>query len=263
MLKGTVAMLESIAKIIVDYGLVVLLMSLVIYGAILLIKATIEYIKKLKTKEEENQKKEGQKQLNDIKSLELQKEELTKILQASHREMLSTIQNLVLGETEDHSKLSNQEMNIKIHELLDRTLKEADADRVSLFMFHNGGQDMLGRNFQKMSCTNQCLRNGIASSQGIFQNCFQSTFLYALDKIIQNSFWYQLEMEDLKVVDFSIYDILTSVGIRSAFCQALYNKDGACFGFLSLSYLKASEESDVERLLGCVQINAHRLEGLL
>lgn len=256
-------MLESIAKIIAEYGIVVLLTALAIYGGILLIKELINYIKKLRGKVDGYKTQEDQQQMANIQKLENQKEELLRVVQDSHKEMLLTIQNLVLGDTENHDKLADQDMNIKIHDLLYRTLKEADADRASLFLFHNGGQDMLGRNFQKMSCTNQALRNGIASSQGIFQNCFQSIFLYAIDKIIQNTFWYQLDMEELKDIDYSIFDILNSVGIESVFCRSLCNKDGVCFGFISLSYLSKIEALEAEGLLEILQVNAHRLEGLL
>lgn len=61
---------------------------------------------------------------------------------------------------------SFSEVNKILREARERTL----ADRISLFEFHNGGKNIVGHSFSKLTCTNEVVRSGQTHLIDRYQN---------------------------------------------------------------------------------------------
>lgn len=123
----------------------------------------------------------------------------------------------------------------KIEKLLSKLVEGCSAKRASLFMYHNGGHDMTGRSFQKMSCTNQRVRIGTASTQNAYQNMYKASLHYVTHSVKESGICYIDNLEDIKEENYSTYDILTQNGCRRLYARAIRNIDGVTIGFLAIT----------------------------
>lgn len=135
--------------------------------------------------------------------------------------------------TED--KLSKYASNVnKVHELIYHLLRELDADRVSVFEYHNGGSNIKGINFNKCTNTYEAIDLGIERKSKDYQalpistNILWTSLLYDKKPIIINN------IEYIKDNDKSLYILLTSQNIKSYYSMIINDYDGSPIGFIEI-----------------------------
>ena len=75
------------------------------------------------------------------------------------------------------------DLNDKVMARLRATLAEFKASRVYVFCYHNGGKNLMGFDFAKMSCTHEVVALGVRPQQPTLQN-LPVTFVWAFIKSI-------------------------------------------------------------------------------
>lgn len=158
---------------------------------------------------------------------------LQKQLERMYETVLTAWDRKMLEDT--NKQLSDDLHTDKIEKLLSKLVDGCSAERASLFMYHNGGHDMTGRSFQKMSCTNQRVKVGIASTQNAYQNMYKASLHYITKSVKSTRYCYIDDLKDIKEEDYSTYDILTQNGCRRLYARAIRNIDGTTIGFLAIT----------------------------
>lgn len=256
-------MLKDIAVIIAEYGISALLLALAIYGGIFLIKELYsKYQNAIKSKEDSDKKNLSDKD-SKIGNLLATNQELSNLIRQSNEELLKTFKELAIKDNHSNISLSNQETNTKIYKILNNALTEIGCDRISIFMFHNGGTSLNGKNFQKMSCTDQVVRCGVASSQHLFQSIFQSSFLYVINRLMEEDYCLIENLDNLMMIDYALYDIFNSVGIKSLCACPIVNSDNMCIGFIMVSFISNDPLRNYNELTELLATYSTRLEGLM
>lgn len=227
--------LTSFFKLISDYGTLVILGGIfiwVIYRQI-----------KIRLKKEENQVKleeEKEKKINDL--------------------IYDALKHHMFNKDIDRESDENSCIDAKINDLLTELLKYTKSDRVVLFTYHNGGCDYMGRSFQRMSCTNESVRPGLAPYQQKYQNFFR-TFLMALNNgLVNNNFFYLDDVEDIKEIDPSLYYYLRSRGSKNMYALGIKNENQKTIGFVSMSSTEDIEDLENAKLF--LEETVHKIEGI-
>lgn len=162
---------------------------------------------------------------------------------------------------ETNKQLATDIYTDRIERLLSRLVTEDGVLRASLFMYHNGGHDMTGRSFQKMSCTNQRVKVGVTSTQNAYQNMYKSSLHYLTHLVKDSGRCYVDNIEDIKEENYSTYDILKQNGCRRFYAVSVKNIDGYIIGFLIITLDRiANNSEDNIKLLEHIASN---LEGIL
>ena len=132
----------EIIKSIVDYGSTPVLLALIIFLVIWFIKGQRDSNKKQQElnaiQQELNAKQEER--------MAKQEERMTEILQEAKDIRENTLKVHTSREEEE-----NRRCNILVNTQLNCLLSKTGANRVSCFLYHNGGYTVTGRSFQKMS----------------------------------------------------------------------------------------------------------------
>ena len=173
------------------------------------------------------------------------------------------IQKVDMGHTissEEDKDTSKVEKELEFY--LSQILKETNANRVSLFRYHNGGKDYSGRSFLRMSMTNEVVKGGTAPLQNQSQNMFRSMFFGLIHSLEDNGYDYVEDIEFIKEQDAGFYSYLKEFGIGAKYSIALYNFKQQIIGFLSIDYAE-KEFADIELVRKCLQDKKIKIETLL
>ena len=278
-------MLDDITKVYMEAGLTGLLICLALTGLVLFIKYLIKkskadaqgkenairdkYKKELQTKDDEiirlNHKIEKQKvQIETMNSLMQNNfEKLMTLSVDGVRELIkASFEEIDNKHAAERQLLGDQFKNNQVHKILNTLLINIGADRVSVFEYHNGGLNMKGTNFQKLSCTNQVVKNGISPTQTNFQNLFQSTFQFIVTELQQNKECFIPNIEDIKSEHYYTYRQLCSTGIKSAYYVCLKDHD-IIIGFLEVCYITAFKYYDDTEIRELLKNYENQLEELM
>lgn len=150
-------------------------------------------------------------------------------------------------EKEDDHNLNLYAKNAgKTQQLIYHLLNELEADRVSIFEFHNGGKTLSGINFNKYSNTFEAINLGIESKFAEYQNIpisldFMCSKLLAEKNIIHIS-----DIESLKNDDKTIYNTLKTKGVTSYYSRLLEDYDFKPSGIITVEYYSTKKEFDQE-----------------
>ena len=267
-------MLNDITNAYMEAGLTGVLICLSLAGLVIFIKYIVQkstkdtqekenaiidkYKKELQTKEEEitklNRKIDKQRAQVQIMNTLMQHnfEKLMTVSVDGFRELIQAAFDEIENKHAKQRKLlGDQSKNNQVYIILEKLLTSLGADSVSLFEYHNGGLNMKGTNFQKLSCTNQVVKNGISPTQTYFQNLFQSTFQFIVTELQQKGECFIPNIEDIKVEYYHTYKHLCSYGIRSSYNMCLKD-DNIIIGFLQVNYInnpKFFNETEIRELL--------------
>lgn len=267
-------MLNDITNAYMEAGLTGVLICLSLVGLVVFIKYIVQkstkdtqekenaiidkYKKELQTKEEEitklNRKIDKQRAQVEIMNTLMQHnfEKLMTVSVDGFRELIQAAFDEIENKHAKQRKLlGDQSKNNQVYIILEKLLTSLEADSVSLFEYHNGGLNMKGTNFQKLSCTNQVVKNGISPTQTYFQNLFQSTFQFIVTELQQKGECFIPNIEDIKVEYYHTYKHLCSYGISSSYNMCLKD-DNIIIGFLQVNYInnpKFFNETEIRELL--------------
>lgn len=108
--------------------------------------------------------------------------------------------------------------------------------RTLLVRYHNGGKDMNGISFLKLSVTNECTNRGVAPVMKEYQNQFRSSINEVCFEIDKNGYMNIPSKESIKEKDRGTYDLMVAKHVRSTYNYALRNATGYIIGFISIIY---------------------------
>lgn len=167
----------------------------------------------------------------------------------THR--ISATENTLLSEKES-----------QINNCLKKVQQKTNAARVGLVRFHNGGRDMNGLSFLKMSMTNECPGTGFASIMPDFQNLFRSFFSYLCESLIKDGKCYINNIEILKTIDTTMYEYFLSRNIKAAYSIAIENNEGSIIGFIIVEFTD-KDSIDFNQVDSCLHDKKIKIETIL
>jgi len=185
------------------------------------------------------------------------------MLQKQLSELSSSVIKGVTGHVlpdDENNSLSKIESDI--NDCLKRALNKTGSSRVCLVRFHNGGRDMNGLSFLKMSMTNESVKLGLSSLMPEFQNMFRSFFSYLCEKLVEEGHCYVDNINILKDVDTTMYEFLYSRDIKSIYSIPILNKNNTVIGFI---YIECANNTEVDRaqVEECLHDKKIKIETLL
>lgn len=128
-------------------------------------------------------------------------------------------------------------MDDKLMNVLRSVLTEFRASRAYIFSYHNGGENVMGQSFAKVSCTHEVVALGINPQMSWLQN-MPKTLVHAFTRMIDSGlgvFCPCIE-ECFIETDVSTYQTLHQQGIKSCYCVGLYSEGRFPMGFLGIDF---------------------------
>lgn len=189
-------------------------------------------------------------------------EELRKSSEEQNKEMLKHILEYTPYSITPKKYEETVSIDKDIDEILCKLRDTTKSSRTFLVTFHNGGKDLSGLSFLKMSMRNEVCAEGIKSIQSEFQNIFRSNMAYWCNELTDKGYCYIDNIEDLKNVDNCLYDFLSIRNIKSKYGIAVNNNDGHIIGFLCTEYVSEREVS-LDQIEHCLNDKRNKIEALL
>lgn len=220
----------EIFSAIAQYGLGPVIVGVILY---LVITLTNKHAEKKRAAQEELDKRElvrieNEKEI-ERQRLEVEKEE--RFMKMVKDIVVQTINPPHTVEEQDKSRKSNQ----FISKQLDCLVAEG-ADRAYVFSFHNGGRDLLGNGFLKMSMTQESLGEDIAPIMNVYQSMPRMLFPKLYEILEKNDFYNVDDVEDIKEKDQHTYQFLIQHGVKTALFRPIKNEAGMMLGFVGMEY---------------------------
>lgn len=150
----------------------------------------------------------------------------------------------------------------EINDVLTRLKDSLNPSRAYLVTFHNGGKDLSGLSFLKMSMRNEVTGPSIKPMQSEFQNVFRNTLSYWCNELAEKGFCYVDDYKVLEQVDRSFYDFMDSRGVTSLYGKAIMSHDNHIIGFVGIEYMGTPEVS-LDRIEHCLNDKKMKIETIL
>lgn len=131
----------------------------------------------------------------------------------------------------------NRKLNDYIENQLQCLIDELGVNRAYMFSYHNGGRDIMGRGFQKMSIMNEMVDSITPSVMSKYQNVPRTMFPTLFKKLKAEDVYYIDNLEDIKTQDPMSYQMFLDHGAKSIFIQAIKRSDGLMIGFIVMEYV--------------------------
>lgn len=160
----------------------------------------------------------------------------------------------------------DEECNHAINEYIDQQLsciiRETKADRALFFSYHNGGTDILGRGFQKMSITNEQDSSWTSPVMGDFQNIPRTMFSILFKNLAKRNFYCIIDLNDIKEEDGASYQLFKSHNAKQIMCQALKTEEGLMVGFIVAEFI-TNDCDDLNKVKEILNRKSLRITGAL
>lgn len=214
----------------------------------------------------------GNKHNQDVQNSILQmqqkmQEDSESRMQAQEKRLTTLVEGIMKGinnigvhsrEEEDDTRRVGEFIDMQLNCLI----QEEKANRAYIFSYHNGGKDVTGRNFQKMSITYEAVDSNTKSIMRDYQNVPRSLFP-TLYKILASQDVYYIEnLKEIHDSDPLSYQLFESHGVKCAFLQALKSVEGDIIGFIVMEYIGA-ECADSDKAKRALEKKVWRISGAL
>lgn len=153
-------------------------------------------------------------------------------------------------------------METKIDDILCHLLSSTNADRAYLVRYHNGGKDLTGNSFLKMSMSNEKLGIGIDGMQKDFKDQFRSSFSWLVRKLEVDTIVNVSDCNGMQDIDTNMYQFLKTRKIVGFHCIAVKSDSGTIIGYVAVEYM-VCRNIDTERIESCLNDKRLKIETLL
>lgn len=145
-----------------------------------------------------------------------------------------------IQENEKKGSEANTFINIQIN-----TLRElSHANRVLVFLYHNGYYTVNGKSFQKMSATHESIDMTVAPVMQFEQNMPRQSYPLLQDKLSQHKNYEIDDIESIKAEDPVSYYMFNQRGTKAIYVRGIYDQvDGFCLGFLCVEFAHENIEN--------------------
>ena len=235
----------TIMEGVATYGAVPALIALVIFVIVMWIKSRSD-----------SQKAEDEREKQRLEQQAAQEERFTKMLDTVVEKLSGTA--LHTKEEED----DNRRVNNFIEAQLSCLVQEEKANRSYVFMYHNGGKDMAGRSFQKMSITNEIVDPLTVPIMSNYQNVPRSMFPTLFKTLVAQDVYDIENIDDIEEADPVLCQMMKTHGVKTAFIHGVKRSDGMVLGFVVIEYVSNMCE-DVAKAKANLEKKALKITGAM
>ena len=195
-------------------------------------------------------RKEAQQKIDDEAKRREDEQKRDEAMLAAYKEFAMSLLDRPEHSVEEEKK--NNNLNEFIYKQLN-TLVELGADRAYMVSYHNGGKDLLGRGFQKLSITAESVDHDIPSIMTRYQQLPRALFPVMYTSLEDDGVYDVEDTESVSVGDPMTYQFLIEHGVKSAFFRALKRSDGIILGFVAVEFVNnpcvdpAATKKDLDR----------------
>ena len=225
------------------------------YGIAPVIIGVILYLLVLWQTKSSERKQRQQEEQAEIKRRQQEIDRENKLIQ-TFKELLQEPKHTV------EEQRANRRINEFIVKQLDCLIKESGADRAYMFSFHNGGKDVLGRGFLKMSMTEEDVGDDISPIMTKYQNMPRMLFPKLYEQLDERDAYNVEITEDIKRSDPFTYQFMMEHGAKQAMFRAIKQEDGLMIGFLGVEYI-VKECEDKKKVGKNIDKKVNRIIGAL
>lgn len=145
----------------------------------------------------------------------------------------------------------NRRCNDLVMSLLNCLREKSGANRVSCFIYHNGGYSVTGRSFQKMSMLYEVVDGKTVSVMNSFQNVPRTMFFTLTQKLSEQGCYDISNIEDIKDADAITYQTFYARGAKAAYCGVIKDSRKNILGFIVVEYTvdKCDDEEKTKDLI--------------
>ena len=145
----------------------------------------------------------------------------------------------------------NRRCNDLVMSLLNCLREKSGANRVSCFIYHNGGYSVTGRSFQKMSMLYEVVDGKTVSVMNSFQNVPRTMFFTLTQKLSEQGCYDISNIEDIKDADAITYQTFYARGAKAAYCGVIRDSRKNILGFIVVEYTadKCNDEKKTKDLI--------------
>ena len=145
----------------------------------------------------------------------------------------------------------NRRCNDLVMNLLNCLREKSGANRVSCFIYHNGGYSVTGRSFQKMSMLYEVVDGKTVSVMNSFQNVPRTMFFTLTQKLSEQGCYDISDIEDIKDADAITYQTFYARGAKAAYCGVIRDSRKNILGFIVVEYTadKCNDEKKTKDLI--------------
>ena len=145
----------------------------------------------------------------------------------------------------------NRRCNDLVMSLLNCLREKSGANRVSCFIYHNGGYSVTGRSFQKMSMLYEVVDGKTVSVMNSFQNVPRTMFFTLTQKLSEQGCYDISDIEDIKDADAITYQTFYARGAKAAYCGVIKDSRRNILGFIVVEYTvdKCNDEKKTKDLI--------------
>jgi hypothetical protein len=149
------------------------------------------------------------------------------------------------------------EIITKLEEIRD----EIDADRITIYSFHNGGEYYSGKSMQKLSCSYEVVQPGVSRTQLEMQNIPVSACLVTIQNLMENKEFHCVDVESNYPESTCKYQLINN-GVKSTYQYAIFNLEKKAIGIIRADFVGETNEltEEQEKVL---KYSAIKLSGYL
>ena len=200
--------------------------------------------------------KEQEKQKEEEREIERRKQECEK-----DERMFRMIKELLRPEHTVEEQNSDLQRSTFIIKQLNCLITEG-ADRAYMFTFHNGGTDVLGRGFLKMSMSQEAIADNIVPIMPKYINMPRTLFPTLYNQLNGKDSYNVYNVEEIKKDDPFTYQFLIEHGAHAALFRAIKKEDGLVIGFIGMEYISRNCE-DIKKANKNIEKKVNRIMGAL
>lgn len=123
-----------------------------------------------------------------------------------------------------------------VNQILDSLVCAYKCDRVSLLEFHNGGTNICGLPFAKVSCTHERCSVGTKLTAYHIKDYPIALFGYLITSVLNNKHIILPAIDSLKTLDVTTYQFWSDNGAQSLYAKLVKNLNGSPLGLLVVEY---------------------------
>lgn len=182
---------------------------------------------------------------------------LIKGMQSTNKQIMKQQQDLLKKIMDNNSKPIKKEKNIveifvkiddSIKEILKKTNETINADRISVYVFHNGVYSSHGLPFFKTSCVSEIVEKncGIPKKADVHINMPLSIFDSSIKTLYKDGRIVIENVKDIKSKYAVLYNMLTEVQVKSATGVAVYDKDNNILAVIIAEFIEEKSTEEIE-----------------
>lgn len=242
--------MTEIVELITTFGVVPVLIGVIIW-------LSIHFNKKHHEMNEKQQEmNKAQQEAN-----RLQEERLTGMLHTVMTGVTQINDNTKLYHTKSEEDENHQAGTI-INKELQRLQQVTRGSRAACFVYHNGGRDIAGRSFQKMSMLYEATDVSTSSIMLQHQNVPRMLYPVINQKIAEQRCYYVENIENIRDIDPTTYGLLVDRNVNSVFIGAILKSDDMVMGYVTIEFI-APFNGDLTRLKKELKHATTKISGVL